>query len=59
MRVIDLAYISGVLNRISFTAVDGFRAYGFASKKYTLIVPSKADFTMSEEREPYIKVVRM
>lgn len=38
---------------VSFTEVDGFNTHGFDSKKYTLIVPSKADFTMSEELEPY------
>ena len=43
---------------VSFTAVDGFRVIGDDIKKYTLIVPSMADFTMSAELEPYFKVVR-
>lgn len=43
---------------VSFTAVDGFRVTGDGVKKCTLIVPSTADFTMSEELAPYFKVVR-
>lgn len=43
---------------VSFTAVDGFRVIGDDIKKYTLIVPSTADFTMSEELERYFTVVR-
>ena len=58
MLVIDLCYISSILKRISFTAVDGFRVIGDGIKKYTLIIPSKADFTMSEELESYFKVIR-
>lgn len=41
-----------------FMVVDGFNTHGFDSKKYTLIVPSKAEFTMRNELEPYFKVVR-
>ena len=58
IMVIDLCYISSILKRISFTAVDGFRVIGDGVRKYTLIVPSRADFTMSEELTPYFKVVR-
>lgn len=58
MPVIDLCYMSSVLKRISFTAVDGFRVMGDGIKKYTLIVPVKAEFTISKELEPYFKVVR-
>lgn len=43
---------------VSFTAVDGFRVIGDDIKKYTLIVPSKAEFTMSNELESYFEVVR-
>ena len=58
-RVIDFLYMSRVLKTISFTTADGFRASNFDSnKKYTLIVPSGAEFTISEELEPYFKVVR-
>lgn len=57
-RVIDLCYISSILKRISFTTMDGFRVTGDGIKKYTLIVPSKAEFTMSKELEPYFIVVR-
>jgi hypothetical protein len=57
-RVVDLCYMSSILKRISFTAVDGFRVTGDGVKKYTLIVPSKAEFTMSKELEPYFIVVR-
>ena len=57
-RVIDLSYMSSVLKRISFTAVDGFRVVGDGITKYTLIVPSGAEFAMSSELEPYFKVVR-
>ena len=59
-RVIDFSYVSRVLKTISFTTADCFRASNFDfDKKYTLIIPSKADFTMSEELEPYFKVVRV
>ena len=58
-RVIDFSYMSRALKTISFTTVDWFRASNFDSnKKYTLIVPSKAEFTMSKELEPYFEVVR-
>lgn len=57
-RVVDLCYMSSILKRISFTAVDGFRVTGDGVKKYTLIVPSKAEFTMSNELESYFEVVR-
>jgi len=51
--------VSKVLKTISFTTADGFRASNFDSdKRYTLIVPSKADFTMSAELAPYFMVVR-
>ena len=51
--------MSRVLKTISFTTADGFRASNFDSnKKYTLIVPSKAEFTMSNELESYFEVVR-
>lgn len=43
---------------VSFTAVDGFRVTGDGVKKCTLIVPSKAEFTMSNELESYFEVVR-
>lgn len=58
-RVIDFSHVSRVLKTISFTTADGFRASNFDSdKRYKLIVPSKAEFTMSKELEPYFKVVR-
>lgn len=57
-RVIDLYYMSSVIKRISFTAVDGFRVVGEGITKYKLIVPSKAEFTLSKELEPYFTVVR-
>ena len=41
-----------------FMVVDGFRVTGDGVKKCTLIVPSKADFTMSAELAPYFMVVR-
>lgn len=43
---------------VSFMAVDGFRVTGDGVKKCTLIVPSKAEFTMSNELELYFEVVR-
>ena len=58
-RVIDFSYVSRVLKTISFTTADGFRASNLDSdKRYKLIVPSKAEFTMSKELEPYFIVVR-
>lgn len=56
--MVDLSYMSSVLKRISFTAVDGFRVAGEGITKYMLIVPSKVEFVMSEELEPYFTVVR-
>ena len=58
-RAIDFSCVSRVLKTISFTTADCFRASNFDfDKKYTLIVPSKAEFTMSKELEPYFIVVR-
>lgn len=57
-RVVDLYYMSSVLKRISFTAVDGFRVAGEGITKYKLIVTVKAEVMISKELEPYFTVVR-